>query len=244
MDGKRLGQKEKIRIGMVCAMPEESASFYTEFGQVMCVYNVGSFCVEQFNYKDKEVYLINSGIGEISGALATQILILLFKVDFIFNLGLVGSLKPQYSCKQIVVADEIVHYDFTLSASDKDKAGKYPDQREDFIMKIPNLLIDRFLAVFPLERVRVASGDKFVDDSELKNYLVDRFDCDVCEMESAGIYRACKLHNIPLLMIKCISDNADEGANDSFNSIVKSSVDYYLSAIRVFIEQLDECRSK
>ena len=92
------------------------------------------------------------------------------------------------------------------------------------------------LAVLP--KVRIASGDKFVNDSAFKNMLVERFSCDICDMESAGLFFVCERYNLPLIMVKCVSDNADESADESFNEAINAGVGQYVACVKELLKQL------
>ena len=59
---------------------------------------------------------------------------------------------------------------------------------------------------------RVVSGDQFVADSELKQYLLEQFQPMCTEMEGAAIAQAAYLNQIPYLIIRAISDKADGSA--------------------------------
>ena len=86
--------------------------------------------------------------------------------------------------------------------------------------------------------MRIASGDKFVNDSAFKNMLVERFSCDICDMESAGLFFVCERYNLPLIMVKCVSDNADEGADESFSRVVDAGVGQYVACVKELLKQL------
>ena len=57
-------------------------------------------------------------------------------------------------------------------------------------------------------------------------------------MESAGIYFACRNHSIPFLMIKAVSDSADDNASADFNSTIDAGVTFYVDAVKKLIDYM------
>ena len=225
------------KIGIVTALTEESSQLKQCFGDCVKLHVDAVYTVYEYRYCDKSIYLINSGVGEIAGALASQYLILKFGAECILNVGVVGSLNRNYVRGQLVVVKEVVNYDFTARYSDDSVAGIYIG-KDSFVLQADKRLPILFDSFASLPKVRIASADKFVDDKELKDRLVDKFGCDICDMESCGILFACENSNVPYLMIKCISDNADENAQESFEEAINGGVEQYVKYISEFIKTL------
>ena len=99
--------------------------------------------VTEFNYNGCKLFMADSGVGEISAALSTQMLILQFNVDVILNFGVVGSLSSDLNCGGVVYVGEIVHHDFTTSYKNKDMAGKYLFQMDSFVLRIHKIVLYR-----------------------------------------------------------------------------------------------------
>ena len=56
--------------------------------------------------------------------------------------------------------------------------------------------------------------------------LVSSFGADICEMESAGIVLTALRNNKKTLILKLVSDNADEDSNvDFFESVKKGTAE-------------------
>lgn len=223
------------RIGLIVALDGEANSLYKTLGTIVKEEMVGMTRITEFEYGGTSLYLAWSGIGEIAAAVAATTLIHLKQVEAIINFGLVGSLKGEYKAKDLVLVDEVVHYDFTLDYADQNMQGKYWFNRDSYVNKVDYGIFRAVAESLGVRKIRIASGDKFINDSTLKNYLVNTFDCDVADMESMGIYIACMNNYIPCVMIKAVSDNADESAEVDFQSIVSGSVDYYIDAVHKLI---------
>lgn len=228
------------RIGLVVALEEEFRHIIKEFGGKKGERKIGNIKVMELEFNNTQLFLAETGVGEISASMATMCLILECKVGAVINFGVVGSLKPDYKAGDTVIVDEIVHYDFTASLSDPDSWGKYLFQRDSFVHKINADTIELIKSALGenVRLVRIATGDKFINDSEMKDWLVSHFDCSICDMESMGIYLACRNADIPLIMVKSVSDNADESADMDFKEVVKLGVSYYIDAVKKIVSEL------
>ncbi len=231
--------KNVKRIGMVVALIEEQEYVIKNFGKPVKKYEFGQIKVTEFNYNGCKLFMADSGVGEISAALSTQMLILQFNVDVILNFGVVGSLSSDLNCGGVVYVGEIVHHDFTTSYKNKDMAGKYLFQMDSFVFEADKNMIKIAQKVIGEKKVvRIVSGDKFVDDNDLRDWLINHFGGEICDMESAGIYFACRNHGVPFLMIKAVSDSADENANEDFSATIDAGVTFYVDAIKKLLDYM------
>ena len=71
---------------------------------------------------------------------------------------------------------------------------------------------------------RIVSGDVFVADVEKIKWLEKEFNALSCEMEGASIAHVCYLNNIPVVVIRSISDNANNGAHMDFEKFTPIAV--------------------
>lgn len=206
------------KIGIVAAMTKELSPLLAVLGKTQTAGRLGSRDILSAEFGGKQIYIVESGVGEILAAGATQHLISAFGVDAVVNFGVCGSLSTKHGLEKAVIVSDVVHYEIDTSAIDGIPAGRYeflPD------MRIP---LDRSLlalakqAVPSLEEVVCASGNKFVDDNDEKAALAARFGAEVCEMEAAGVALTCLVSGVPLVMIKAVSD-AEGGASDFMSAV-------------------------
>lgn len=224
-------------VGMVVAMATEYRNLFDKLGELKGEYKYGNITVTEFGRKGMKVFLADSGIGEISAALATELLIIKYGAEVILNFGMVGALTNRFKCKDVVLADEVVHYDFTLQLSDANAYGKYTFNRDSFILPADKDLLDYATGLLgDVPRARLMSGDKFVDVSSHKEWLKEHFGGEICDMESAGIHLACRMAGVPYLMIKTVSDNADEEAQEDFSIMAKAGVNAYVESVLILLD--------
>ena len=165
----------------------------------------------------KEVVVVRSGIGKVNAAVCTQILVDDFKADTVINTGIAGSLDAQIDIGDIVVSTDLIHHDMNAVAFGY-PVGQIP-QMEAFSFHSDDAL--RALAVKACKEAnpdievfegRIASGDQFVADQGVKDFITKEFGAYAVEMEGAAIAQAAYLNNVPFLVIRAISDKADGSA--------------------------------
>lgn len=171
----------------------------------------GCFDVIKYDFGKNEAYVILSGVGEITGAIATELLIACFGADRIINVGVVGALKEDFPPLSVTYVKDVIHYDFDLSAIDNVPVGKYEYFDSEYV-KADEDFLNEALKIKPRPTVRCASGDKFVDGEEKKALLRKAYNADICDMESAGVLITAKRNGVPCLMIKAVSDSSVDGA--------------------------------
>ncbi len=206
------------KFGMVIAIGREVKGVLEAFGKVEKIGEV-PFDTYLVRRENAELFVAVSGMGEISSASATQFLISKYGVGAIFNFGFVGSLVGYLKCKEVVACEKVVHYEIDTSAIDNVKVGHY-DENPDPYFYFDKKLLDVVKKSFPaLKLVRLASGDKFISSSEVKNKLISDFDAEICDMEGAGVCIVANKNAVPAISIKIVSDNADEESPVSFAEI-------------------------
>ena len=73
---------------------------------------------------------------------------------------------------------------------------------------------------------RVVSGDQFISDKKKKQWLIDKFDGSCTEMEGAAIAQVCYLNHIGCLIIRAISDKADDSANMDYQEFEAKAIEH------------------
>ena len=64
---------------------------------------------------------------------------------------------------------------------------------------------------------RIASGDQFISGGEKKAYIIENFHPQCVEMEGAAIAHTCYANKVPFVIIRCMSDTADESVKETYS---------------------------
>ena len=200
-----------MKIGFAIAMENEYAPFLSRLGNpVSTEVSAGTeFCT--YDKDGNQIILAKCGIGEIAAASATALLIGKYGCDRIVNFGLVGALSGT-PLSSLVLVKDVVHYDCDLTAFGSPLGKPAGLDLVYFPAELPS---SGELASLPA--LRLASGDKFISDTALKEKLVSDFSADICDMEGAGIALVCARSSVPFTMVKLVSDAADDGAAETFS---------------------------
>lgn len=186
------------------------------------------------------VVLAQSGVGKVNAAITTQIIIDKYKPSYIINTGLAGSLDDNLTLGEIIIADKMIQHDFDVSAFgyakgymstgvDKDKPTVYVSN--DSLVEIYKNKLQNSKEV---NVGLIASGDVFVADKNKKEAIKSEFGADAVDMESAAVAQTANKNNVPLVVIKTISDNKDEDVQDySMNE-----VDYAVKSAKLLVQIL------
>ena len=177
----------------------------------------------------KDVVIVRSGIGKVNAAVCTQILVDDFGVDYVINTGIAGSLKNEINIADIVISDDVLHHDMDATGF-----GYAPGQipRMDTLSfkadaKLIELAKESCAKVVPQIGVhvgRVVSGDQFISDKAVKERISANFDGYCTEMEGAAIAQAAYLNGVPFVILRAISDKADDSATMDYPTFEKQAI--------------------
>lgn len=176
----------------------------------------------------KDVVAVVCGIGKVNSAICTQILASEYNVDKVINVGVAGGIGKEIYPGDIVVAENLVQHDMDTTAFG-DKMGQIP-RLSTFDFKCDEEMIN--LAKKACEEIselnsftgRIVSGDQFVANIEKIKWLEKEFGAISCEMEGASIAQVCYLNSIPFVVIRSISDNANNGAHMDYEKFTPIAV--------------------
>ncbi|MBR3721528.1 MAG: 5'-methylthioadenosine/adenosylhomocysteine nucleosidase [Selenomonadaceae bacterium] len=165
--------------------------------------------------------LVRSGIGKVNAALAAEIIISRFNADVIINTGCAGALDKELSIGDTVISKDAVEHDLDTSAIGF-KKGEHPFMNIRFFEADENLIKRAEAAVkaiapdVKIKLGRICTGDQFISSKEKKAELVEEFQGSCAEMEGASIAHVCYMYDAPFVIIRAISDQADDKGQMSF----------------------------
>ena len=213
--GAMESEVERLREAMVVEKTENVAGMKFYCGRID-----GAECV-----------VVRSGIGKVNAAICTQILCDLFPITSIWNTGIAGSLRAEINIGDIVISTDAIQHDmdaryfgYEPGIIPQQKVSAFPADealavRAEEICKKVNPDISVF-------RGRVLSGDQFIAEKEKKQWLSDTFAGMCTEMEGAAIAHAAHKNGMPFLIIRAISDKADDSATEDYTTFEKKAIDH------------------
>lgn len=186
------------------------------------------------------VVLVKCGIGKVNAAIGAQILCDLFGVTHIVNTGIAGSLCAQQDIGDMVISSDVWHHDFDCVAFGYPMC-KIPGMPQSFAADEKLIALAKNAAQQTGSNVRigrVASGDQFVADPKLKEQIISRTQALCTEMEGAAIAQTAYRNGIPFVILRCISDKADNSAEMDYPSFEAMAAQRCAQVTTLLAEQL------
>ena len=164
-----------------------------------------------------DVVVVQCGVGKVNAAMCAQILCSCYGVTHLVNTGIAGSLNAQLDIGDLVVSRDAMYHDFDCNAFGY-PTGKVPGMD---VIAFPADEMLTEMAFAAAEAVnpghtrigRVASGDQFVASKELKEKIISLTQALCTEMEGAAIAQAAYRNSVPFVILRAISDKADDSAD-------------------------------
>lgn len=206
-----------MKWGIIGAMPSEVALLREEMQERNEV-QVGRFTFWEGVLYGQEVALSQCGVGKVNAAIVTQLLLDRFGAEQVVNTGVAGAMHEQLKVLDVVVSRELVYHDYEM---------RFLRDYMPFLEKIeasPALVeqaVEAFEAIDHGSSCcfagRIATGDQFVESRQVKESIVERFHPMCVEMEGAAIGHVCAAAQVPFVVIRTMSDSADDSAGMSFD---------------------------
>lgn len=229
-------------IGIIGAMEEEVNILKNQM-KVNQIVKKAFMEFYQGTLSGKDVVIVRSGIGKVNAAVCTQMLVDLFQVEAVINTGVAGSLKNEINIGDIVISKDALNHDMDATGFGYAK-GEIP-RMEKSIFDSNKTLIK--LAKEVNEEVnpdistfvgRVVSGDQFISSHDKKEELVNDFQGFCTEMEGAAIAQAAYLNEIPYLVIRAISDKADNSAHMDYGEFEAKAIEHTVKLVTELLARI------
>lgn len=222
-------------IGIIGAMEVEVATLKQTMEverEVSCAsldFAVGRLC-------GCKVVVVRSGVGKVNAAICAQILVDRFGVDCIINTGIAGSLNADINIGDIVLSTDALEHDMDAVAfgypvgviPQMDTSVFVADERLRSLARLACEAVNPDISVF---EGRVVTGDQFIADKTKKNWLVSNFHGMCTEMEGAAIAHTAYNNSIPFLIIRAISDKADDSASEDYPAFEAKAVRHSVNLV-------------
>lgn len=211
-----------MKIGIVGAMQQEVELLRDKMQQVVRE-QVGTCIIYQGKIDGIDVALLQSGIGKSAAAMGTTALLMLAKPDVIINTGSAGGVAHNLTVGDLIISDEVAYHDADVTAFGYEK-GQLPANPTRFqsdkklIEVVENVLLSqKQKSVHGL----ICTGDLFCNGEEqIAAIKKDFSDVVAIEMEAAAIAQVCHAFNVPFVVVRAVSDVADQDSALSFEEFL------------------------
>lgn len=230
------------RIGIIGAMDLEVEHLKGEM-QISRIVDKAGMEFYTGTLKGVDVVIVRSGIGKVNAGLCAQILADVFQVTHIINTGVAGSLNAKLDIGDILISRDALYHDVDVRIFGY-QLGEVPQMgcRE---FKADKAMIEAAVSscqeVNPdihVEVGRILSGDQFISDKAKKETLIADFQGDCTEMEGAAIAHSAYLNKIPFVIIRAISDKADDSAEMDYPTFEREAAKHSAKLVEHMITLL------
>lgn len=246
-------------LGIMGAMPEEMDKIIASISDKVIIERGSRIYYKGYLF-GQEVVAVFSRWGKVAAATTATNLILEFNVERIVFTGVAGAISPELNIGDIVIAERLYQHDmdarplmrrFEIPLTGKTSFETPVQYVEMMAQSVHNFLkknkdFRKILADFDINNPKmlkgdIASGDVFISSSEMKNALNKILPSVVCvEMEGAAVAQVCEDYGVPLLVVRIISDAADEEAHTSAIGFVNQhAAEYSLAILKEYIQLLN-----
>lgn len=231
-----------VKIGIIGAMELE----VKELKEAMTVSEITKKANMEFfegTLNNVPVVIVQSGIGKVNAALCTQILADLFQVTHIINTGVAGSLNAALDIGDILISRDALHHDmdvtiFGYQLGEVPQMGRREFPADERLAKLAKEACEMVNPDIHAILGRVVSGDQFISGNEIKEKLIQEYQGDCAEMEGASIAHGAYLNNIPFVIIRAISDKADNSAEMDYPAFEAAAAKHSAALVKELVKHI------
>lgn len=205
------------KIAIIGAMEKEVATLKSRMTDPKVTQKAGMEFYEGV-LSGANVVVVRCGVGKVHAAMCVQVLADLFDVTHIINTGIAGSLNAELDIGDILVSVDAIQHDFNVAVFGYPRGQVAGTEKREFTADpyMVRCALEACAALEPPVKARpgrVVSGDQFISDKAVKDDLIAEFAGDCTEMEGAAIAQAACRNGIPFVVLRAISDKADNSAD-------------------------------
>lgn len=189
----------------------------------------------------RQVVLARTGIGKVNAAITTTLVLEHFKPSEVIFTGIAGGVNPALSPGDLVIGDKVAYHDY--GAITPDSLARLPTKMHDNSGVNPMYftcdarlvaLAQAVSKTVVLQKIGTAAnhtpqvvtgtivtGDVFVSSTAATLQLRQKMNAQATEMEGAAVGQTCFRLRVPFLVIRSLSDSANNSAHNDVASFYK-----------------------
>ncbi|WP_413524245.1 5'-methylthioadenosine/adenosylhomocysteine nucleosidase [Carnobacterium divergens] len=170
-----------------------------------------------------EVVLVRSGIGKVNAAITTTLLLAKQDIDLVINTGSAGGIGQGLKIGDVVVSSEMAYHDVDATVFGY-VIGQVPQMPARYVADTG--IVEKVMeaakkaSLTPVKGL-IATSDSFIAGKEATTKIMKNFpDVLAAEMEGAAIAQVCHQFDVPFVIVRAMSDTADEEAGVTFDEFI------------------------
>jgi adenosylhomocysteine nucleosidase len=222
------------KLGIISAMDSELALIKQDM-QVEATDTIASRIFDVGTINEMPCVCVRAGVGKVNAAITAQLLIREYDVAAVIFTGVAGGIDPLLDIGDIVISRRVVYHDYGQIVPGAFIAWDTVGFRADSFLvaiavqaagqvayeEVPKKICKE-TGHYPQAAVgTIATGDQFISSEEKRKWIETTFHAACVEMEGAAVAHVCVLNNIPFVIIRSLSDLANENADVDFELFVE-----------------------
>lgn len=190
----------------------------------------------------KSTVLVQSGIGKVNASIITALMLERYDIDYVINTGVAGAMGENLKVTDMVVSTSVAHHDVDATNFGY-SYGQVPGMPE--VYTSDENLIRRALDALSLnDEINgasglVVSGDSFIDSNAEKEHIFKHFPEAMCvDMESSSIAQTCWQFNTPFVIIRSMSDSANDAADMNYEEFLAKACVHSSEVVKSLLREL------
>jgi len=213
-----------MKIAVMGAMREEIEPILEAVGEYTSEEYAGNIFY-RCSYAGHELTIAYSKIGKVFSAITASVMIERYGSKALLFSGVAGGISKELKIGDLLMASALCQHDVDITAFGHPYGfipeGSVMIESDESLRSLASeVAVDMEIGLY--EGI-IATGDQFVASSERKEWIEKTFNADALEMEGASVACVCQNFGIPFFVLRAISDTADGGASEDFDTFLKSS---------------------
>ncbi len=230
-----------VRVGIIGAMDVEVERICQNVSGPILHQVCGLDFLEGF-LAETPVVVVRSGVGKVNAALCAQLLITKFKITHLINTGVAGALASGLNVLDLVISTEVMYHDVDATNWGYENCT-VPGMTRTFVanQELVTIAAEACEKLFPNKTIIqgiIASGDQFIGSNEMKNKIKELCNPACVEMEGAAIGHVASVNRIPFVVIRCMSDMADDNGESTARFNEKEGGDISAQVVCAILQSL------
>ena len=230
-----------VRVGIIGAMDVEVERICQNVSGPILHQVCGLDFLEGF-LAETPVVVVRSGVGKVNAALCAQLLITKFKITHLINTGVAGALASGLNVLDLVISTEVMYHDVDATNWGYENCT-VPGMPRTFVanqelVKIAAAACEKLFPNKTIIQGIIASGDQFIGSNEMKNKIKELCNPACVEMEGAAIGHVASINRIPFVVIRCMSDMADDNGESTARFNEKEGGDISAQVVCAILQSL------
>lgn len=212
-----------MKIGIIGAMDQEIKILKEQIESPISWERAGALFISG-GIGRHEVIVVRSGIGKVAASTITSLLIQKYGVNMVINTGSAGGIGSGLKVGDLVISEKLAYFDVDVTGFGY-QYGQLPAGMPLYFEASKYLIAEMTKAAertqHTVHKGLIVTGDTFVNHPEKVAEIKSHFpDALANEMEGAAVAQTAFLFEIPFLVIRAISDTADDEAAMTFDEFI------------------------